>query len=61
MALVTRLRYVASSDPDALTAFLSKLGHRVMIYQIQSVGKQWWLWYVPPDDMKSPPDSVVLD
>ena len=61
-ALTTRLRYVSARNPDLITAFLTRLKHRVMIYSIVYKGDLWFCWYVPPDDMKKGvPDNVNLD
>lgn len=48
----TRLRYVASRDPNRLVEFLNSIGFRVQIYgSPQWNGKKWFLWFVPPDEI----------
>lgn len=58
----TRLRYISSKKADNLVAFLNALGFRVQIYGApQWDGKRWYLWVVPPDDIKIDFQSIQLD
>ena len=61
MPQTTRLRFVSSKDPSNITLFFKALKFRVQIYDIVHDGKQWFCWFVPPDDVQKDVDSVDLD
>lgn len=63
-SLVTRLRFISSRDPEALTAFVSRIGRRIQIYgapQYHPKENLWYLWFVPGDGDKWTPDNVRLE
>jgi hypothetical protein len=47
----TRLRYVSSSSPQLLEAFLNALPFKVEIKSITAQGKRWFCWFVLPDNV----------
>ena len=58
----TRLRFVSSKKAETIVEFLNRIGFRVQIYGAPVWdGKRWYLWVVPPDDIKIDFQSVQLD
>lgn len=57
---ITRLRWVSSKDPETIEAFVSGLGIRIQIYDLEYANNKWYLWFVP-DDLKNDVRSGDLD
>lgn len=48
--IYTRLRYVSSREPEAISDFLQALQRRVQVYGAPVwTGERWVLWFVPAD------------